>query len=86
MYPWSVKDVCRERITPAAIVAHAKRSIRPSSALYARAQELDAAHVIVDLAHMHYGMGAQNPLNFVKFYSKRTPRRTPRPPLCAHGR
>lgn len=75
VYPWSVKDVCRQRITPKAIVTHAKKIIKPDNEMYELAQELDEEHVIVDLAHMHCGMKEQNPLNFVKFYSKRKPNR-----------
>ena len=36
-------------------------------------KDLVSKHVIVDLAPMHYGMGDRNPLEKVKFYSKRNP-------------
>lgn len=36
-------------------------------------KELGSKHVIVDLSPMHYGMGDKNPLEKVKFYSKRNP-------------
>lgn len=34
---------------------------------------LEAKDVIVDFSSMHYGMKDKNPLDFVKFYSKRNP-------------
>lgn len=33
-------------------------------------QELQESDIIVDFSVMHYGMKAENPLDFVKFYSK----------------
>ena len=37
------------------------------------AKELSPEHVIIDLAQRHHGMKDQNPLQFIKFYSKRHP-------------
>jgi hypothetical protein len=36
---------------------------------------LEEKHVIVDFAIMHYGMKKENPLDSIKFYSKRNPNR-----------
>lgn len=36
---------------------------------------LTANDIIVDFSLMHYGMKEKNPLDFVKFYSKRNPNR-----------
>jgi deoxynucleoside triphosphate triphosphohydrolase SAMHD1 len=75
VYPWAVRNICRQRITPRAIVAAAKRAISPHSEAYGLVQELGEEHIIVDLAEMHYGMKEHNPLRYVKFYSKRKPNR-----------
>ncbi|EKM58979.1 uncharacterized protein PHACADRAFT_249122 [Phanerochaete carnosa HHB-10118-sp] len=75
VYPWSVRDVCRERITPQTIVAAAKRITRESDENYDLACELGEEQIIVDLATLHYGMKELNPLRYVKFYSKRKPNR-----------
>ena len=34
-------------------------------------ESLAKEHVIVDLVKLHYGMKDKNPLDFIKFYSKR---------------
>ena len=36
-------------------------------------EQLEVKDVIVDFSTMHYGMKEKNPLDFVKFYSKRSP-------------
>jgi hypothetical protein len=35
--------------------------------------ELSTKHVIVDKAVLHYGMGNSNPIDKIRFYSKRKP-------------
>ena len=38
-------------------------------------QTLTARHIIVDFSYIHHGKKEENPLNYVKFYSKRKPNR-----------
>lgn len=70
-----MKDICQQRITPQAIVATARRIVKEDNELYELVHEMEEEHVIVDLSSMHYGMKEHNPLKFVKFYSKRKPKR-----------
>jgi len=67
---WKDRMVLKEYITPALIVEAAK-SLPDSSSV--DISELEAQDVIVDFSTMHYGMKDKNPLDFVKFYSKRIP-------------
>ncbi|KAJ3523594.1 hypothetical protein NM688_g8701 [Phlebia brevispora] len=72
VFIWEQKQRCRAHFTPEAIVLAAKRICQgtPHEEL---AQGLTAEHVIVDMAEMHYGMKDANPLDTVRFYSKRRP-------------
>lgn len=36
-------------------------------------EELSVKHIIIDEAVLHYGMGNTNPINEIRFYSKRKP-------------
>lgn len=38
--------------------------------------QLQESDIVVDFAEMHYGKGEENPLDFVRFYSKLEPNRT----------
>ncbi|KAJ7196961.1 hypothetical protein GGX14DRAFT_671390 [Mycena pura] len=67
---WERQAIFRELITPERVVQEARRLAEEQGADI----DLDAltpASVIVDYATMHYGMKEKNPLDFVKFYSKR---------------
>ncbi|KAF7331095.1 HD-domain/PDEase-like protein [Mycena venus] len=65
----------RIHITPLRIVEEARRLADPHLDL----TELTPDSVIVDHTTLHYGMKDKNPLDFVKFYSKRNP------DTCAHA-
>lgn len=67
---WKDRAVLKEYITPELIV-EAANELPDSSSL--DKSELRAEDVIVDFCTMHYGMKDKNPLDFVKFYSKRIP-------------
>jgi hypothetical protein len=81
VFGWEDRERCKEFITPERIVEAAKSfaaTYAPDSEsdeAEARdiADSLDPGHVIVDHSEMHYGMKEKNPLEFVKFYSKRNP-------------
>ena len=75
--PWSDQERFRQHFTPERIVQAVKAyqftaddNIRPEDVA-----SLSPKDVIVDLSPMHYGMKDKNPLDFVKFYSKRNPNR-----------
>ncbi|KZT13237.1 HD-domain/PDEase-like protein [Laetiporus sulphureus 93-53] len=68
VFEWAHYDICRSHFTPKGIVEAAKAN---NSA--AAVQDLQLDHVIVDFSKMHYGMQDKNPLDSVKFYSKRHP-------------
>lgn len=72
---WADKDRYRDHFTPERIVQAAKAyAFSPSDKV--KQEDLDALSakdVIVDTAGMHYGMKDKNPLDYVKFYSKRDP-------------
>ncbi|THH32180.1 hypothetical protein EUX98_g2013 [Antrodiella citrinella] len=72
---WKDQKLFKEQFTPERIVDAVKRhtftekdEITPENVA-----ALSAKDIIVDLSPMHYGMKDKNPLDFVKFYSKRSP-------------
>ncbi|KAJ7683566.1 hypothetical protein B0H17DRAFT_1205073 [Mycena rosella] len=67
---WERRDVFRERITRERIVEEA-RKLAAQARTDIDLTELTPDSVIVDHALLHYGMKDKNPLDFVKFYSKR---------------
>jgi len=44
-------------------------------------EELSTQHIIIDEVVLHYGMGNSNPIDKVRFYSKRKPEGVHSPPL-----
>lgn len=72
---WEDQKLFREQFTPERIVDAIKRHVfTPEDEVTSEdIAALDAKDVIVDLSPMHYGMKDKNPLDFVKFYSKRSP-------------
>ncbi|TFK33680.1 hypothetical protein BDQ12DRAFT_637222 [Crucibulum laeve] len=78
---WPLRAVFREHITPEHIVEAANAlSVGPSTPvteddleLKIPAPPLEVKDVIVDFSTMHYGMKEKNPLDYIKFYSKRNP-------------
>ena len=77
VFPWDQKQKCKDYFTPERIVQAAKNLKRLTAGDHdideESVKDLVSKHVIVDLAPMHYGMGDRNPLEKVKFYSKRNP-------------
>ncbi|KAK7696469.1 hypothetical protein QCA50_001126 [Cerrena zonata] len=77
VFPWDHKQQCQEYFTPERIVQAAKGLKTLDTDEHKLDEDsvkaLESKHVIVDLAPMHYGMGDRNPLEKVKFYSKRSP-------------
>lgn len=69
---WEKREVFSEYITRERIVDEARRLAAQEGTLDELA-ELTPDSVIVDHTTMHYGMKEKNPLDFVKFYSKRNP-------------
>ncbi|CAL1701912.1 unnamed protein product [Somion occarium] len=76
VFPWAHMSQCSDYFTPENIVQAAKNLKVPDDDRVEDkiVAELGPEHVIVDLAPMHYGMGDKNPLDSVKFYSKRNPK------------
>ncbi|KAF5343308.1 hypothetical protein D9756_011590 [Leucocoprinus leucothites] len=69
---WPFRTLFRDKVTSKKIVDEVKRRAS-SDPLPDDFPELEEEDVIVDLCTMHYGMKEENPLKFVKFYSKRNP-------------
>lgn len=80
-----MRDCFREHVTPERIVAAARAlSVQPSTPermddddtkSVESIMSLKPQDVIVDFSIMHYGMKDKNPLDFIKFYSKRNQNR-----------
>jgi hypothetical protein len=89
VFDYSDKADLEKHITPAAIVERAKQLkpddlmvdddddlawVEADKAIEPGLQEkLEPEHVIVSFATMHYGMKERNPLDFIKFYTKKRP-------------
>ncbi|KAF7776488.1 hypothetical protein Agabi119p4_4881 [Agaricus bisporus var. burnettii] len=69
---WQFKDLFRTHVTSRKIFDEVKRYAL-TDPFPASFPELVEDDIIVDLSTMHYGMKEQNPLKYVKFYSKRDP-------------
>ncbi|KAG5647814.1 hypothetical protein DXG03_007737 [Asterophora parasitica] len=79
VFDFPYADVFKESITPANIV-EAARALNPTddedgTKTRALANNLKEEDIICDFSLMHYGMKEDNPLDFVRFYSKRQPNR-----------
>jgi len=72
VFSFNDKDMVKQNVTPARIVEVAK-----SGCLKGVDEELVAQltvdHIAVGLSVLHYGRGANNPLDEVTFYSKQQP-------------
>lgn len=73
VFAWEWKGHLRKFFNPEAIVSGAKSHIPENSGERDALQELSVQHVIVDEAVLHYGMGNRNPIDEIRFYSKRKP-------------
>ncbi|KAJ3573732.1 hypothetical protein NP233_g2239 [Leucocoprinus birnbaumii] len=69
---WPFRALFRENVTSKRIVQEVQR-MAASDPLPDDFPELKEEDVIVDLSTMHHGMKEENPLKYVKFYSKRNP-------------
>ncbi|RDB20331.1 Deoxynucleoside triphosphate triphosphohydrolase SAMHD1 [Hypsizygus marmoreus] len=70
---WPYRAHFEECITPARIVEAARALPISDGSSVADVSKLRPEDIICDFSIMHYGMGSCNPLDFVKFYSKRNP-------------
>jgi len=70
---WPLQALFHEHITSKAIV-DAANALNPA---WKGSDTLEEDDVKVDFSVMHYGMKEKNPLDFVRFYSKRMPNRKP---------
>ncbi|KAJ8697614.1 hypothetical protein PTI98_004400 [Pleurotus ostreatus] len=74
---WHDHGFFTNNVTPERIVAEAKKM--PRDQLHGDQEMMDALatlapqHIIVDFSPMHYGMKEKNPMENVRFYSKREP-------------
>lgn len=85
VFQWELKADLKETFTPESVVKafrdlYARRaslSAEQAESLEQVAPEDAAAlspeHVIIDLGERHHGMKNENPLDFMKFYSKHNP-------------
>ncbi len=67
-----MRGLFREKVTSKRIVEEVQRRA-VSDPLPQNILELTEDDVIVDFSTMHYGMKDENPLKYVKFYTKRSP-------------
>ncbi|KXN88335.1 hypothetical protein AN958_07480 [Leucoagaricus sp. SymC.cos] len=70
---WPLRHLFRKRVTSKRIVEEVRRKAL-SDPIPDNFPELEEDDVIVDHCIMHYGMKEENPLKYVKFYSKRDPK------------
>jgi len=73
VFAWEWKEHLRRFFNPEAIVAAAKSHNPKNDEERAALEELSTQHVIIDEAVLHYGMGNTNPIDKIRFYSKRKP-------------
>jgi hypothetical protein len=69
---WPFRHYFRANVTNKRIVNEVKRRAA-FDPLPEDFPELEDDDVIIDFCTMHYGMKEENPLKYVKFYSKRNP-------------
>lgn len=73
VFTWEWKGNLRKFFNPEAIVAAAKSHNPKNDEERAALKDLSTQHVIIDEAVLHYGMGNSNPIDKIRFYSKRKP-------------
>ena len=76
VFTWDWKGHLRKFFNPEAIVSAAKSHKPETDEERAALMELSTNHVIIDEAVLHYGMGNSNPIDKIRFYSKRKPQGT----------
>ena len=73
VFAWDWKGHLRKFFNPGAIVSAVKARKPENDEEQAALEELSTQHVIIDEAVLHYGMGNSNPIDKIRFYSKRKP-------------
>ena len=73
VFTWEWKDNLCKFFNPEAIVTAAKSHNPKNDEERAALEELSTQHIIIDQAVLHYGMGSTNPIDKIRFYSKRKP-------------
>lgn len=73
VFAWDWKGHLRRFFNPKTIVSAAKLHKPENDEERAALEELSTQHVIIDEAVLHYGMGNDNPIDKIRFYSKRKP-------------
>ncbi|KAF9782073.1 hypothetical protein BJ322DRAFT_1074190 [Thelephora terrestris] len=71
VFPWEWKGHLRKFFSPELIVAAAKSHNPENDEERDTLRELSTQHIIIDEAVLHYGMGNSNPIDKIRFYSKR---------------
>lgn len=71
VFTWGWTGHLRRFFNPEAIVTAAKSHNPENGEEQAVLDELSTKHVIIDEAVLHYGMGNCNPIDKIRFYSKR---------------
>jgi hypothetical protein len=80
VFPWEWKGHLCRFFNPEVIVAAAKSHNPENDEERDALRELSTQHVIIDEAVLHYGMGNTNPIDKIRFYSKRKPHGMRSPP------
>ncbi|KAM5540654.1 hypothetical protein V8D89_005685 [Ganoderma adspersum] len=80
VFAWDQRAELKALFTPESVVKAFKAKYAEDPALHnaevdALAKEFSPDHVIIDVTERHHGMKNENPLDFMKFYSKRHPDR-----------
>lgn len=73
VFTWEWLGHLRKFFNPEAIVSAAKLHKPENDEARAALEQLSTQHVIIDEAVLHYGMGNTNPIDKIRFYSKRKP-------------
>jgi len=74
VFTWDWKGHLYRFFDPEEIVSAAKSHKSENHEERAALEELSTHHIIIDEAVLHYGMGNSNPIDKVRFYSKRKPK------------
>ena len=96
VFTWDMKAKLKAAFTPATIVQSMKDLYEMRATLdSATAQALEEVnpedvnalapkHIIIDLTERHHGMKNENPLDYIRFYSKHNPHCACLPLSCVH--
>ena len=96
VFTWDMKAKVKAAFTPVSIVQSMKdlyemrATLNPSAAQAleeVNPKDVDALapkHIIIDLTERHHGMKNENPLDYIRFYSKHNPHCACLPLSCVH--